>query len=97
MPLVSHKVPFLRLILSRFRILVIGKSGLGKSSLISHAFGVGKEIFAHNKLGEASIDKELISPRNERFVLHDCKACNAIYSSVQLLLSSVLETISIYN
>ncbi|KAG1807533.1 hypothetical protein EV424DRAFT_1350647, partial [Suillus variegatus] len=50
-----------------FRILVIGKSGLGKSSLISYAFGVGKEIFAHNKLvGKANINKELISPRNER-------------------------------
>ncbi|KAG1898832.1 uncharacterized protein F5891DRAFT_440057 [Suillus fuscotomentosus] len=57
----------------RFRILVIGKSGVGKSSLISQAFGVEKEIVAHNKPGEAHIDKELISSRNERFVLHDSK------------------------
>ncbi|KAG2145460.1 uncharacterized protein EDB93DRAFT_1251331 [Suillus bovinus] len=57
----------------RFRILVIGKSGVGKSSLISYAFGVEKEIVAHNKPGEANIDKELISLRNERFVLHDSR------------------------
>ncbi|KAG1802405.1 hypothetical protein EV424DRAFT_1494455 [Suillus variegatus] len=57
----------------RFRILVIGKSGVGKSSLISHAFGVEKEIIADDKPGEANIDRELISTRNERFVLHDSK------------------------
>ncbi|KAG2088268.1 uncharacterized protein F5147DRAFT_587736, partial [Suillus discolor] len=60
-------------ILPRFQILVVGKSGVGKSSLISHAFGVEKEIVAHNKPGEAHIDKELISSQNKRFVLHDSK------------------------
>ncbi|KAG1811999.1 hypothetical protein EV424DRAFT_1542306 [Suillus variegatus] len=57
----------------RFRILVIGKSGVGKSSLISDAFGVEKEIIAHDKPGDANIDDEVISPHNDRFVLHDSK------------------------
>ncbi|KAG2045693.1 hypothetical protein BDR06DRAFT_965600 [Suillus hirtellus] len=61
----------------RFRILVIGKSGVGKSSLISQAFGVEKEIIADDKPGEANIDEELISTRNERFVLHDSKGFEA--------------------
>ncbi|KAG1733789.1 hypothetical protein EDB19DRAFT_1911354 [Suillus lakei] len=57
----------------RFRILVIGKTGVGKSSLINHIFGVQNALASHNKPGEASIDHELISPQNERFVLHDSK------------------------
>lgn len=56
----------------RFRILVIGKTGVGKSSLISRAFGV-EALVSHNKAGEADIDYEFISPQNERFVFHDSK------------------------
>ncbi|KAG1841626.1 hypothetical protein C8R48DRAFT_781338 [Suillus tomentosus] len=57
----------------RFRILVIGKTGVGKSSLIGSAFGVEKEIVAHDKPGDANIDDEVILPQNDRFVLHDSK------------------------
>ncbi|KAG1810388.1 uncharacterized protein HD556DRAFT_49062 [Suillus plorans] len=57
----------------RFRILVIGKAGVGKSSLISQVFGVEKEIVAHDKPGQADINKEFISLRNNKFVLHDSK------------------------
>ncbi|KAG2348295.1 hypothetical protein BDR05DRAFT_995709 [Suillus weaverae] len=57
----------------RFRILVIGKTGVGKSSLINHTFGVEKTIASHDKPGEASIDHKFISPQNDRFVLHDSK------------------------
>ncbi|KAG2746369.1 hypothetical protein P692DRAFT_20836176 [Suillus brevipes Sb2] len=57
----------------RFRILVIGKSGVGKSSLINHIFGVEKTIASHDKPGDASIDHEFISPQNDKFVLHDSK------------------------
>ncbi|KAG1870355.1 hypothetical protein C8R48DRAFT_80883 [Suillus tomentosus] len=53
----------------RFRILVIGKTDVGKSSLISHVFGVEEMI----NLRGASIDHEFISPQNDKFVLHGSK------------------------
>jgi GTPase SAR1 family protein len=57
----------------RFRILVIGKTGVGKSSLINRAFGVHEAIASVHKPGEADIDHEFFSPQNDRFVLHDSK------------------------
>jgi GTPase SAR1 family protein len=57
----------------RFRILVIGKTGVGKSSLINQIFGVEKTIASHYMPGDASIDHEFISPQNDKFVLHDSK------------------------
>ncbi|KAG1722913.1 hypothetical protein EDB19DRAFT_1954343 [Suillus lakei] len=57
----------------RFRILVIGKTGVGKSSLINRAFGVHEAMVSIHKPGEANIDHEFISPQNDRFVLHDSK------------------------
>ncbi|KAG1731636.1 uncharacterized protein EDB91DRAFT_1252071 [Suillus paluster] len=55
----------------RFRILVIGKTGVGKSASINRAFGMEKALASHHKPGEANIDTEFISRQNERFVLHD--------------------------
>ncbi|KAG2134597.1 uncharacterized protein EDB93DRAFT_1107293 [Suillus bovinus] len=49
------------------------KTGVGKSSLINHAFGVKNAMASHEQPGEASIDHEFISPQNDRFVLHDSK------------------------
>ncbi|KAG1735753.1 uncharacterized protein EDB91DRAFT_1144047 [Suillus paluster] len=57
----------------RFRILVIGKTGVGKSSLINNAFGVQNAIASHDMPGEANIDTEFVSHQNDRFVLHDSK------------------------
>ncbi|KAL4077538.1 hypothetical protein J3A83DRAFT_1606447 [Scleroderma citrinum] len=57
----------------RFRILVIGKSGVGKSSLINRAFGIETACVANDRPGQADINKELISPQNDRFILHDSR------------------------
>ncbi|KAJ8588887.1 hypothetical protein M405DRAFT_862566 [Rhizopogon salebrosus TDB-379] len=57
----------------RFRILVIGKTGVGKSSLIERAFGVKNTLISNLTPGEANINSELISPQNDKFVLHDSK------------------------
>ncbi|KAI6046612.1 hypothetical protein EDC04DRAFT_2887878 [Pisolithus marmoratus] len=57
----------------RFRILVIGQSGVGKSTLINKAFGIEQASVENFEPGKADIEKELISPQNDRFVLHDSK------------------------
>ncbi|KAG2072221.1 hypothetical protein BDR04DRAFT_1013812, partial [Suillus decipiens] len=46
-------------------------TGVGKPSLINHAFAVEKAVASHDKPGEASIDHEFTSPQNDKFVLHD--------------------------
>ncbi|KAH8998262.1 hypothetical protein EDB86DRAFT_3242877 [Lactarius hatsudake] len=56
-------------IVERFRLLVVGRSCVGKSSLISRVNGhVSVE---HHKPREADIQRELVSPENQYFVLHD--------------------------
>ncbi|KAH8998269.1 hypothetical protein EDB86DRAFT_2912058 [Lactarius hatsudake] len=55
----------------RFRILVIGRSGVGKSSLINCVFGINHASVAHYKPGESDIQQEFGSPENQYFVLHD--------------------------
>ncbi|KAG6330463.1 hypothetical protein ID866_8626 [Astraeus odoratus] len=60
----------------RFRILVIGKTGVGKTSLINYAFGITDAVKwtkhpSDNRRGVAEINKPLTSDANERFVLHD--------------------------
>ncbi|KAI6046614.1 hypothetical protein EDC04DRAFT_2995151 [Pisolithus marmoratus] len=57
----------------RFRILVIGQSGVGKSTLINKAFGIIQASAENFEPGKADIKKELIAPQNDRFVLHDSK------------------------
>ncbi|KAG8749004.1 hypothetical protein FRC14_001769 [Serendipita sp. 396] len=57
----------------RFRVLLIGKSGVGKSSLINKAFGVDDALVSHSAPGQAEIEKEIVSIVNPRFVLHDSR------------------------
>ncbi|KAG1720233.1 uncharacterized protein EDB91DRAFT_1282048 [Suillus paluster] len=54
----------------RFRLLVIGKTGVGKSSLIQQAFKIN-EVVSEHTWGKADINTEFVAPENGRFVLHD--------------------------
>jgi len=55
----------------RFRILVIGRTGVGKPSVINAAFGIKKANVSDSKAGVSDINTEIISDDNEQFVLHD--------------------------
>ncbi|KAJ7714611.1 hypothetical protein B0H16DRAFT_1618166 [Mycena metata] len=55
----------------RLRVLVVGKSGAGKSSLISRVFGVKLASVSHQKPGQCDIEEEIISLQNSCLVLHD--------------------------
>ncbi|KAF9029856.1 hypothetical protein BDP27DRAFT_1436451 [Rhodocollybia butyracea] len=54
------------------RILVIGKSGAGKSSLINATFDIDTANVAHEISGVSDINTEITSEhRNTRFIMHD--------------------------
>ncbi|KAI6095014.1 hypothetical protein EDD16DRAFT_1903673 [Pisolithus croceorrhizus] len=57
----------------RFRVLIVGKSGVGKSTLINRIFGVENASVAKDRPGEALIEQEFTSPQNDRLILHDSK------------------------
>ncbi|KIJ99117.1 hypothetical protein K443DRAFT_8630 [Laccaria amethystina LaAM-08-1] len=58
-------------LVDRFRVLVVGNTGVGKSSLINECFGVNLANVEHHKAGVSDINKEIIADENGRFVLHD--------------------------
>ncbi|PPQ87297.1 hypothetical protein CVT25_004647, partial [Psilocybe cyanescens] len=72
----------------RFRILLVGKSGVGKSSLIADIFNLDKKkiYIAHGMAGNAEIEYGYTSPENPRFILHDSKG-NAFISSQQIYIA----------
>ncbi|KAL0574213.1 hypothetical protein V5O48_007733 [Marasmius crinis-equi] len=55
----------------KFRILVLGKSGAGKSSLINSTFNVDTANVSHELAGVSDINYEHTSVQNSRFILHD--------------------------
>ncbi|KIK56264.1 hypothetical protein GYMLUDRAFT_263753 [Collybiopsis luxurians FD-317 M1] len=55
----------------KFRILVLGKSGAGKSSLINATFNVDQANVSHEQSGVSDIYEEITSEQNSRFILHD--------------------------
>ncbi|KAH9076960.1 hypothetical protein EDB83DRAFT_2671671 [Lactarius deliciosus] len=57
----------------RFRILSIGRSGVGKSTLINSIFGIEAAHVEDYKPGRADIQQEFVSAENPFFVLHDSK------------------------
>ncbi|KAF5347898.1 hypothetical protein D9756_010203 [Leucocoprinus leucothites] len=57
----------------QFRILSVGQSGVGKSSLINCVFGITKACVVCFKPGESDIEQGFISQDNPHFVLHDSK------------------------
>ncbi|THH01285.1 hypothetical protein EW026_g1389 [Hermanssonia centrifuga] len=55
----------------RFRVLVVGRSGVGKSSLINAAFKVDLANVSKLRPGFSNIEQEITTPENPLFVLHD--------------------------
>lgn len=52
----------------RYRVLIFGQTGVGKSSLINQVLRTEAARVENDKSGEADIEKELL---NDRFILHD--------------------------
>ncbi|KAG8215530.1 hypothetical protein J3R82DRAFT_9183 [Butyriboletus roseoflavus] len=55
----------------RFRLLLIGNSGVGKSTLIQKVFGIHDVDVSEASRGHADINREFIAADNGLFVLHD--------------------------
>ncbi|KAJ7060151.1 hypothetical protein C8F01DRAFT_1144166 [Mycena amicta] len=58
---------------TRFRVLVVGQAGTGKTSLLTHSFGITRQSISHRERGQADIDQELTSAENPHLVFHDSR------------------------
>ncbi|KAK2463327.1 hypothetical protein APHAL10511_004638 [Amanita phalloides] len=57
--------------IAKFRILVVGRTGTGKSSLIDAIFKASLTDVQHDQAGTADINREITSNFNEHLILHD--------------------------
>ncbi|KAF8351830.1 hypothetical protein F5887DRAFT_3940, partial [Amanita rubescens] len=55
----------------RFRILIVGRSGVGKSSLINAIFKASLADVRHFEAGTADINTGITSPHNKHLAIHD--------------------------
>jgi len=55
----------------RFRVLAVGRSGVGKSSLINRVLGIDVANVSHMETGISDIERAYVSPWNKQFILHD--------------------------
>ncbi|KAG6330738.1 hypothetical protein ID866_8351 [Astraeus odoratus] len=64
-------------------LMTTAQSGIGKSTLINRAFGIDEAVQClwfqenDNQRGNAKIEDEIVSPSNNRFVLHDSNGFEA--------------------
>ncbi|KAG6914960.1 hypothetical protein DXG01_014243 [Tephrocybe rancida] len=82
MPLASQPASSLPSRTPKFRILDVGRSGVGKSSLVSTILGIDKKMSSthvslHGRTGKADIDHEHTSQGNLQFILHDSEGFEA--------------------
>ncbi|KAH9018536.1 hypothetical protein EDB85DRAFT_1897124 [Lactarius pseudohatsudake] len=69
----------------RFRILVVGKSGSGKSSLIKTVFKVDMTAAPESALGKVDINVEFRPGDNRYLTVHECSGLDSQASSSQEL------------
>ncbi|KAG6874244.1 hypothetical protein C0992_007996 [Termitomyces sp. T32_za158] len=67
---------------TKFRFLVVGRSGVGKSSLVSNIFNLSINVrseidIAHDRAGKSDIRHGYTFHGNERLILHDSNGFEA--------------------